>query len=268
MIPPKPDVTSERPTSDSRDIPLYLIDPNPHQPREHFDHTALEDLITSIKAHGILQPIVVTATLEGRYELITGERRLRASKVAGLETIPAIVRSATEQQKLEWAIIENVQRKDLNPLEEAHAYLRLQSEFNLTQDEIGARVGKSRPQVANIIRLLSLPREIQDALAQEKISQSNARTLLSLSTDFDRMELFHHMLAGNFTVRQTEARVGISRRHRTLGVDPNLVAIETRLRDALGAKVTVKRDHRGEGEIKITFLNEEDLQGILRKIIK
>ncbi|MEK7116051.1 MAG: ParB/RepB/Spo0J family partition protein, partial [Patescibacteria group bacterium] len=247
-------------------IPLHLIDPNPHQPREHFDHTALEDLVASIIEHGVLQPIVVTMKPDGRYELIAGERRLRATKVAGLETIPSLVRSATEQQKLELAIIENVQRTDLNPLEEARAYLRLQGEFNLTQDEIGTRVGKSRPQVANIIRLLSLPQEIQHALAEGRISQSNARTLLSLPTDTERMELFQQMLAGNFTVRQTEARVGSTRTRRVSGVDPNLVATETKLREHFGAKVTITRNHRGEGEIRISFLNEEDLNGIVGKI--
>ncbi len=257
---------ARRPTYDVRDIPLHQIDPNPHQPREHFDHAGLEDLVASIKEHGVVQPIVVTQKSDGRYELIAGERRLRASKIAGLDTIPAIVRSATEQQKLELAIIENVQRKDLNPIEEAHAYLRLQEEFNLTQDEIGTRVGKSRPQVANIIRLLSLPREIQDALMQEKISQSNARTLLSLPTDAERLELFQQMLAGNFTVRQTEARVPHTRTRRMSVEDPNLAATETKLRDALGAKVTITRDHRGEGEIKIAFLNDEDLNGIVKKI--
>ncbi len=260
--------TGRRPTSDELyQIPLHLIDPNPHQPREHFDHASLEDLIASIKEHGVLQPIVVTQKPDGRYELIAGERRLRATQVAEFATIPALVRSATEQQKLELAIIENVQRTDLNPLEEARAYLRLQNEFNLTQDQIGTRVGKSRPQVANTIRLLSLPQEIQSALAQGRISQSNARTLLSLPTDAVRMELFQAMLAGNFTVRQTEARVGSTRGRRTSGVDPNLVAIETRIRDALGTKVTIKRDARGEGEIKITFLNEEDLNSIVRKIV-
>lgn len=269
--PPPQAAPSDEPraTGDGRmiiqNIPVHLIEPNPHQPREHFDHAGLEDLVASIKEHGVMQPIVVTEK-DGRFELIAGERRLRATKVAGLDTIPAIVRSATEQQKLELAIIENVQRKDLNPVEEARAYLRLQNEFNLTQDEIGIRVGKSRPQVANIIRLLSLPQDIQTALAQERISQSNARTLLSLPTDQERMELFQQMLAGNFTVRQTEARVPHARKRRLVVEDPNVAMAEQKLREALGAKVTIKRDARGEGEIKITFLNDEDLNGIVGKI--
>lgn len=248
-----------------RELPIDLIDPNPHQPRAHFDHSDLEDLVASIKEHGIIQPLVVTESASGRYELIAGERRLRASKIAGLETVPAVVRSATEQQKMELAIIENVQRADLNPLEEAKAYLRLQDEFGLTQDQVGERVGKSRPQVANTIRLLQLPEEIQRALIEKKISASNARTLLSLPTELERMEMFRAMLAGNFTVRQTEARVPHARRNSHL-VDPNLMSLENQLRDSLGVKVVVKRDVHGEGEIRIRFLNEEDLQGIVKKI--
>lgn len=259
-------------TSDDRmvvqEIPVHLIDPNPHQPREHFDHAGMEDLVASIKEHGVMQPAVVTQKPDGRYELIAGERRLRASKIAGKETIPVIVRAADEQQKLELAIIENVQRRDLNPLEEARAYLRLQNEFNLTQDQIGERVGKSRPQVANIIRLLQLPQRIQDALAQGLISMSNARTLLSLPTEEERVTLFQAMLQGNFTVRQTEARVPHRRAaHRIHADDPNITQAEQRLRERLGAKVTIKRDARGEGEIRVVFLNDEDLHATVDKIL-
>jgi ParB family chromosome partitioning protein len=248
-----------------REIPVGQIDPNPHQPRKHFDHGDLEDLVASVKEHGILQPIVVTQKPDGRYELIMGERRLRAAKIAGLDQVPALVRTATEQQKMELAIIENVQRADLNPIEEARAYLRLQEEIGLTQDEVGERVGKSRPQVANTIRLLQLPEPIQHALVEKRISASNARTLLSLPSDTERLDLFKRMLEGNFTVRQTEARVPHAR-SRSGYQDPNVADIENRLRSALGTKVTVKKDSHGEGEMKIKFFNDEDLQGIVRKI--
>ncbi|MBI4139032.1 ParB/RepB/Spo0J family partition protein [Candidatus Uhrbacteria bacterium] len=247
-----------------RRIPVDAIDPNPHQPRMHFEHAALEDLVSSIKEHGVLQPVVVTVKSDGRYELIVGERRLRASKIAGLETVPAIVRSATEQQKMELALIENVQRADLNPIEEARAYVRLMEEFGMTQDDVGRRVGKSRPQVANTIRLLQLPESIQHALVEKKISASNARTLLSVPSDDERLRLFDSLLAGQFTVRQTEARVGRTRQPKM--ADPNLAGLENRLREALGTRVTVTRDPRGEGEIRIRFYNEEDLQEIIKKI--
>ena len=214
-----------------------------------------------------MQPIVVTPKTDGRFELIAGERRLRATKIAGLDKIPAIVRTATEQQKLELAIIENVQRRDLNALEEARAYLRLSEEFGLTQDQIGDRVGKSRPQIANIIRLLQLPKEIQDALSQGKISASNARTLLSLPNEAQRMELFRAMMDGHFTVRQTEARIPHPRTPRLIAMDPNVAHAERQLRDKFGSKVQIKRDPHGEGEIRIAFLNEEDLNSILNKLL-
>lgn len=247
-------------------LPVDFIDPNPHQPRQHFDHSQLEELIASIQTHGVIQPIVVTPKEGGRYELVAGERRLRASKIAGLETIPALVRTATEQQKLELALIENVVRQDLNPLEEAEAYLQLQNEFNLTQEDLAKRTGKSRPQVANTIRLLQLPQEIKDALRQGKISSSNARTLLSLPSDEERLALFRSMLEGNFTVRQTEARVPHRRARSVQTLDPNLLAAEQRMRGALGAKVTIKRQPSGDGEVRISFLNDEDLKAIIQRI--
>ncbi len=247
-------------------VPLDQIDANPHQPREQFDHNHLEDLVSSIQRHGVMQPLVATRGKDGRYELIAGERRLRAARIAGLATVPVIVRTATEQEKLELAIIENVQRQDLNPVEEARAYLRLQNEFNLTQDDIAHRVAKSRPQITNTIRLLQLPGEILQALNEGKISPSNARTLLSLTTDQERMELFHAMLEGNFTVRQTEARVPHVRSRSSKQNDPNITATEHDLRAIFGTRVHIKRDARGEGEVRITFLNDEDLSEIVRKL--
>lgn len=248
-------------------VPIGQIAANPHQPRRHFDHAAMEDLVSSIKEHGVLEPLVVTATQNGQYELVAGERRLRASQIAGLETVPAIVRSATEQQKLELAIIENVQREDLNPIEEAIAYRRLIDEFGLTQDDVSAKVGKSRPQVANTLRLLQLADEIQHALVEKKISASNARTLLSLPTEIERLQLFQAMLAGNFTVRQSETRVPHPRRDKAAAADPNTLDAERRLREALEHRVAIKRSGSG-GEIRISFENEEDLQKLIGKIGK
>jgi ParB family chromosome partitioning protein len=248
-------------------LPIGRVSPNPHQPRRHFDHAALEDLVSSIKEHGVIEPLVVTARADGGYELVAGERRLRASQIAGLETVPAVVRTASEQQKLEIAIIENVQRQDLNPIEEAIAYRRLMDEFGLTQDQVSDKVGKSRPQVANTVRLLQLPEEVQQALVERKISASNARTLLSLASDAERQELFQAMLAGNFTVRQTEARVPHPRRAKaSAAFDPNLRDAERQLRESLGHRVEIKPSPNGGGEIRIGFENEEDLQGIVKKL--
>jgi ParB family chromosome partitioning protein len=199
-----------------RDLPIASIERNPHQPRRHFDHSELEELISSIKEHGVMQPVVVTELGNGRYQLIAGERRLRASTIAGMQTIPAISREATEIQKLELAIIENVQRADLNALEEAHAYQRLIDDFGMTQEEVGKKMGKSRPQIANTVRLLQLPQEIQQAIVDKKISQSSARTLLSLPTDAERLKLFRTMVTGHVTVREAEEEVHKTRSPRNL----------------------------------------------------
>lgn len=243
-------------------IPVENIFPNSKQPRLHFDHAGLEELVSSIKEHGILQPLIVTRLSEDRYELIAGERRLRAAKIAELNKVPAIIRDANDQQKLELAIIENVQRKDLNPIEEARAYIQLKDEFGLTQEEVGSRVGKSRPQIANIIRLLELEPEIQEALAMGKISQSNARTLLAINNQEERKGIFNQMLSGNFTVRQAEARIpAIKKRPKVL--DPNVLELESKLRAFFGSRVAIKRQGNGKGEIKIDFENDEDLQRIL-----
>jgi len=246
-------------------VPVENIIPNENQPRLYFDHAGLEDLVASIKQHGILQPLVVIALPDGRYELIAGERRLRASKIAGLKTVPAIVRLANHQEKLELAIIENVQRKDLNPIEEAKAYVQLKEEFGLTQDEIGERVGKSRPQVGNIMRLLDLDEDIQQAVIEGKISQSNARTLLSIPDEEQRRDLFAQMLKGNFTVRQAEARIPASSK-RAKTIDPNILDLEARLRTYFGSKVQVKRKPQGNGEIRIEFGSDEDLNRVLEKL--
>lgn len=247
------------------EIAIASIERNPHQPRVHFDHAELENLISSIREHGVLQPIIVTPKPDGTYQLIAGERRLRASTIAGLKVIPALVREATELQKLELAIIENVQRADLNAVEEARAYLRLTDEFSMTQEDIARKIGKSRPQVANIIRLLQLPEEIQQALVEGKISSSNARTLLSLPTDQERMDLFQAMLAGNFTVRQTETQVSVRKRPAGLR-DANITDAESKMREALRTRVSIARSTRGTGDIKVHFDSDEELTKLIDQI--
>ena len=188
------------------DIGVDEIVENPRQPRHHFSPADLEDLISSIKEHGILQPLVATRVGTG-YELIAGERRLRASRTLGLKTVPVIVREASEQLKLELALIENIQRQDLNAFEEAIAYKALVDEFNLTQEEVGKRVGKSRSNVANTLRLLDLPEVMLQALREGKITKSHARTLLAESDEERREDLFEQMLNGGVSVREAEARV-------------------------------------------------------------
>ncbi|HBK34826.1 hypothetical protein A2239_02365 [Candidatus Uhrbacteria bacterium RIFOXYA2_FULL_40_9] len=249
------------------DIPIEEIYPNPRQPRHYFSSADLEDLIGSIKEHGILMPLVVTRNSEG-FELVAGERRLRASKTLGLKTVPAIVREATEQQKLELALIENIQRQDLNAVEEAYAYRALIEEFNLTQEEVAKRVGKSRSSVANIIRLLDLSEEILEALKGGKISKSHARTLLAEPDEMKRDQLFQAMLSGHMTVREVEEKAGSATRtsvRKGKIKDPNILAHEERLREILGTKVEIQ-EMRGKGKVSIHFYSREELFDLLDRL--
>lgn len=247
------------------DIEIVLIKANPRQPRVRFSPGDLEDLVNSIREHGILQPLVVTKSEEG-YELVAGERRLRASTLLGLKTVPAIVREATEQQKLEWALIENVQRQDLDAMEEAVAYAALLEEFQLTQEEVAKRVGKSRSAIANTIRLLELPEVIQDALKHGKITKSHARTLLAEQDPEKQLALFHSMMNGGVTVREAEARVAPKSVSRTTaGKDPNIAAHEKRLREILGTRIDIT-EKGGKGKIAISFYSREELMNLLTRL--
>lgn len=249
-------------------IPITEIVPNPEQPRRVFDHQDLEDLVVSIKKHGIMQPITVTERADGGYELIAGERRFRASQIAGLATIPALVKIATEQEKLELALIENIQRQNLNAIEEAFAFKRLIDEFNLTQQEVSDQVGKSRPVIANTIRLLELPDEIQRALMDGRLSAGKARALLSLKSVKEQLEVFNGMLNEGSTVRDVEAAVaakGPESRKGSVRRDPNVLALENQLTDALGAKATIRL--RGDhGTIEVQFTSREELRRIIEEI--
>lgn len=249
-------------------LPLETIERNPHQPRLHFDHHEMEELIASIKEHGLLQPLVVTRRPDGRYELIAGERRLRASTLVGLKTIPAIVREASEQQKLELAMIENIQRQDLNPIEEGKAYIRLMDEFHLTQDEIGQKMGKSRPQIANTIRLLQLPQDIQQALIDRKMSMSQARALLSLPTDRERLDVFAKMMASHVTVREAEDTISDRLGRRRAVRDPNVMGAENELREHFHCKVDIKRKPNGQGEIRFRFFSDEEFRALMQGLQK
>lgn len=250
-------------------IPITEIVPNAEQPRKHFDHQDLEDLIASIKQHGILQPITVTEKVDGGYELIAGERRLRASQMAGLATIPAIVRSVTQQEKLELALIENIQRQQLNPIEEGFAYKRLIEEFGLTQQNVAEQVGKSRPAVANMIRLLDLPEPIQKALVDGQLSTGKARALLSLKDEKEQLAVFKDMIGEAITVRDVEQTIqqkGAQSRKGSQRRDPNLVAQERLLEERLGTKVHLTQ--KGEkGTIVIEYFSREELKRIIETIV-
>ncbi|HLD18096.1 MAG TPA: ParB/RepB/Spo0J family partition protein [Patescibacteria group bacterium] len=250
------------------EIPVEAIQPNSRQPRLVFEADELEALADSVRIHGILMPLVVRKVERG-YELIAGERRLRAAKLAGLETVPAVLRDADEKQRLELALIENVQRQDLNAVEEAEAYRALVGEFGLTQEEVAKRMGKSRSEIANTLRLLDLPNEMRQAVAERKISKSHARTLLSEPDAEKRAVLFSAMLRGELTVRGAEKVAATSKRHSVRlprqPLDPNLADHEKRLRERFGTMVRL-RERGGTGSVEIFFYAKEDLAELLRKL--
>lgn len=252
-------------------IPVGSVVPNPHQPRLRFDETRLRELSDSIREHGVLQPIVVSPLSDGRFELIAGERRLQASKLAGLDDIPAIVRNADERQKLELAIIENVQRHDLDPVEEARAYARLADEFGLTQEDIARRMGKSRSVVANLLRFLSLPVEMKRALSDGRISEGHAKVLLSVANPEMRLALFERIVRNGMTVREaeTKARETSPRQHvrRSASVSPELLEKAERVSTALGTKVAVKPSGSG-GRIVVEYYSDEELEQIVSKMTR
>ena len=261
-----------------REVPVDAIAPNPHQPRQHLDRETLAELAASINEHGVIQPLVVSTSvpdigLGAEYTLIAGERRLRAAKLAGLDTVPVIVKEATPEEMLELALVENIQRADLNPLEEAAAYQQLGEVFGLTQQEIADKVGKNRVSVANALRLLRLPTFCQSVLANGQISEGHARALLGLEDD---EELMHRALKTvikqQLNVRQTEELV---RRLRTLPASPKATrtispetrALETEFAQALSTKVSLTRSKKG-GRLTIHFYSEEELQGLYEILVQ
>jgi len=254
-------------TTGVAEVNIDLVLPNPHQPRLYFDEAKINELASSIKQHGIIQPLIVTQK-GNDYELIAGERRLQAAKRAGLKTVPVIVREIEEKEKLEMAIVENVQRHDLNAVEEAKAYQRLMDEFQMHQDEVADKMGKSRSAVANKVRLLNLPVEIQKALAEGKITEGHAKAILSVVNPEKQRALFELIVKNNLTVRQVEERtkeIVVREHNRVSHVDPEIKALEEKLIAILGTKVKVTRSGEG-GKIMIDFYSQEDLNSILGKI--
>jgi ParB family chromosome partitioning protein len=254
-------------------IPLSQIETNPYQPRTHFDQEALEELAESIRTQGIIQPITVRQLSRNQYQLISGERRYQASKLIGLADIPAYVRTANDQQMLEMALIENIQRENLNAVEIALSYQRLISECNLKQEELGERVGKKRSTVNNYLRLLKLPPEILAAIRDSKISMGHARAIINIENVEAQLAIFHRILAQDLSVRKVEELV----RDLSYGLplknekpqqpqkkfSPEITQIQSRLTSHFGTKVEIKSKDNNKGEIKIPFMSEDDLNRIL-----
>ncbi len=249
--------------------PLDRIEVNPLQPRQIFDHEDLEELIESIKVHGIIQPLIVTRRGD-KYQLIAGERRFRSAKILELPTVPVIVREADQQEKLELALIENVQRKNLNPVETAVAYQRFIDEFNLTQEQIAEKMGKSRSSVANNLRFLTLPEEIQRALATGKITEGHAKIIAGLDTEKKQLDFLKKILNKNLTVRDAEHNSRALKKTITRRVtvkDPSLDEKEALIRAALNTKVSIKKNGN-RGKIEIDFYSEEEMNQIISDIVK
>ncbi len=251
------------------EIAIGKIETNPWQPRTEFDEDALNDLADSIKVQGIIQPITVRALNENTFQLISGERRLQASKKAGLETIPAYIRLADDQQMLEMALIENIQRENLNAIEIALSYQRLLSECDLKQEQLGDRVGKNRSTVTNYLRLLKLPPDIQIALRDGKLSMGHARALISVEEVSQQLAIFREILAKELSVRKVEELVrnnGIKKDHpktNSTQLLSEFKEVQTKLSSHFGTKINVKANSENKGEIKIPFTSTEDLNRIL-----
>ncbi len=243
------------------------IHPSPHQPRQDFEPEAIEELARSIREKGLIQPVILREDPGGGYELIAGERRWRAAQQAGLTEIPAILRDADDEEVLELALVENLHRQDLNPVEEALAYRALIERVGLTQEELSTRIGRSRPAVANALRLLTLPDRALAALRKGRITAGHARAILSLDDEKDRLGLLEEILRKDLSVRQAEAlarRPPASRPRPARTPDPNIRALEERLSRRFGTRVTVAPGRRkGAGRVSIEFRNLDDLDRIL-----
>lgn len=286
-----PQRTIEEPTINSgvRQVQVAQIEPNPHQPRKQFTKEALDQLAASIREHGLIQPLVlkeINTPYGSRYQLIAGERRWRAAQRAGLNAVPAIIKGATPQQMLELALVENVQRADLNALEEAEAYRQLIQEFELTQEQVAQKVGKDRTTVSNALRLLKMPEALKEAVLNENISEGHARALMQIPEEAKQEKLLTRVVGDHLSVRQTEELVRralaitISHRpkHETsadakhkAAEEKHVTAIDTEsieqaLRTALGTKVELTRSKVG-GRLVIEFYSDEELEAIYEKLV-
>lgn len=277
FTPASAEVVAQAEAGGIRLLAIEQLAPNPHQPRARFDGAALEELATSIQTHGMIQPIVVSAVPDRaeHFWIVAGERRWRAAQKAGLDSVPAIVREATPQQLMEWALVENVQRADLNAIEEAIAYQTLMVEFGLTQADVAERVGKSRPAIGNTVRLLGLPLDVQRAVVDERITAGHARALLSLPDAATMQRALDEITKRDLNVRQTELLV---RRLNEPSPDPmppsqlepedeaQVRHLEGRFRSALGTKVSLTRNQDGTGRLIVHFYSDDDLESIYRLI--
>ena len=264
--------TDKESLSKMREIPLKQIDVNPFQPRTDFDPETLEELAESIRIQGIIQPITVRRISHNKYQLISGERRAQASKIAGLDTVPTYVREANDQQMLELALIENIQRENLNAMEIALSYQRLVSECNLKQEELGERVGKKRATVTNYLRLLKLPPDIQAAIRDNQISMGHARALVNIENPDIQLSIYHRILRDDLSVRKAEdlarqvnqiANKVKGKSPKPKGLDSELQQLQGKLSSHFGTRVKIADLGKNKGELRIPYMSVDDLNRIL-----
>ena len=257
-------------SSSISEVELSQIFANPNQPRRNFDEEALEELAESIREHGVISPITLRKNEDGTYMIIAGERRFRASKMAGLNTIPAYIRTAKDEQVMEWALIENIQRDDLDAIEIALAYQRLMDEYELTQEKMAERVGKKRATVANYLRLLKLPAEIQMGIQQKKIDMGHARALAGSKSAEQQLDIYKRILSEGLSVRKVEQLVSdeadAKPKTETATPKPETIALQKQLTSVLGTQVKVVADNKGKGKISIAFKSAEEMDRILRQL--
>ncbi len=261
-----------------RSIPLTQLVPNPHQPRTHFDPEKMDELVASVREHGVLQPILVKRIGHEQYQLVAGERRFRAAQKVGLAVIPALVKDFSSQEQLEVAIIENLQREDIGVMETARAYKKLIDEFSMLQERVAQRVGKSRSAISNTLRLLKLPKAIQTSIESGQLSEGHARAILTAEGDDRMLEVWEIVLRNDLSVRETEKIARVSREtlktrktaeterqasesspHPSYAIDANEADFANRLQERLGTKVVIRRVFQSVGKIEIEFYSEEDL---------
>jgi ParB family transcriptional regulator, chromosome partitioning protein len=263
-----PDAPAAPPAAQPMEVDTDLLKPNPYQPRTSIDDAGIEELARSVRANGIIQPIVVRK-IDGGYEIVAGERRWRASQRIGLMKVPIVVRNIPDERMLAAALIENLQREDLNPMEEAHAYRRLADEFHLTQEQIAEAVGKDRSSIANVVRLLKLPNEVRENVAAGALSMGHARAILGLQDETAQRHLARDVVTKQLSVRETELLVKKSLEPQASRADPqkdvHTRAAEDRLRFALGTRVRILRKRKG-GRIEIDFGSEDELQRIYEQL--
>lgn len=248
------------------EIPINQIQPNPEQPRKNFIHLEMEELINSIREYGIIQPLILTKIGENKYEIVAGERRWRAAKFLELDTVPALIRSIEDNEKLAISLLENIQRKDLNPIEKAYGYQRLIDEFNFSQEQVAKKLGKARASIANSLRLLKLPGEVKEAINEEKITEGHAKALLVVNDKEKQKSLLKRILGVGLTVRETEKLTSGKKIKKRIELSSDILEKEKKLAEILGTKVKINQQNK-KIKVVLEFYQEKEIDKLIKKLL-